>query len=264
MWCYRAATRLASLPDKHPLKKPVRLSARGVVKRHRSPLHNLLSMIDTNIHNIAAKPIEIHNPARPPNPLFRVSIPPDKESSKKEVQENTDTIQVFTDGSIINNKVGAAAILTRPGKEHRTLHYHLSKATEYTIFDVELAGLSMGMHLINTEKAARHSTTLGVDNQAAINAIQNELSTTKHYVMKDILQTSLQIKKTRGSRNYVLTLRWMAGHTGINGNELVDEEAKKAAKGQSSNPKLLPCILRHKLKISTAAIKQHYKRKATA
>jgi hypothetical protein len=54
----------------------------------------------------------------------------------------------------------------------------------------------------------------------------------------------------------MLTLRWTAGHEGIDGNELVDEEAKKAAKGQSSPPPTLPRLLRQKLKISTAALKQ--------
>jgi hypothetical protein len=122
----------------------------------------------------------------------------------------------------------------------------------------------MGMYLIKTEKAARHGTTLGADNQAAILAVEKELSTPDHYLAKDILQTASQIKKERGNKNYQLTLRWMAGHVGINGNELVDGEAKKAAKGQSSDPKTLPRILRQKLKISTAALKQHRRKKSTA
>ena len=169
-----------------------------------------------------------------------------------------------TDSLIIDKKVGAAAVLTRPGKEHRTLHYHLGKSTEYTIFDAELAGLSMGIHLINTEKAARHRTTIGADNQAAINTVQNELSIPNHYLAKYILQTATQIEKTRGNKNYLLTFRWTAGHIGIDGNKLVDDEAKKATKGQSSNPELLPRILRRKLKISTAAMKQQYSKKANA
>jgi ribonuclease HI len=144
---------------------------------------------------------------------------------------------------VIEDKVGAAAILTRPGKDHRTLHLHLGKASEYTIFDAELAGLSMGMYLIKTENAAHHKTMIGADNQAAINAIQNELSTPNHHLAADILRSAQQISKERGNKNYALTIRWTAGHIGIDGNELVDEEAKKAAKGQSSEPSSLPRIL---------------------
>jgi hypothetical protein len=87
-------------------------------------------------------------------------------------------------------------------------------------------------------------------------AVQNELSTPSHYIAKDILHTAQQIKKRRGNKPYMLMLRWTAGHEGIDGNELVDEEAKKAAKGQSSPPPTLPRLLRQKLKISTAALKQ--------
>jgi len=113
------------------------------------------------------------------------------------------------------------------------------------------------MQLIKTEKASRRKTTLGVDNQAAIAALQNELSTPTHHLAKSILQTARQIKSERGIKNYALTIRWTAGHVGIAGNELVDSEAKRAAKGQSSAPNSLPNILRHKLKISPAAMKQN-------
>jgi hypothetical protein len=54
---------------------------------------------------------------------FEVRIPKSKESSKREALAASKEIQVFTDGSVINGKVGAAAVLTRPGKNHRLLHY---------------------------------------------------------------------------------------------------------------------------------------------
>jgi ribonuclease HI len=60
----------------------------------------------------------------------------------------------------------------------------------------------------------------------------------------------------------MLTIRWTAGHIGIDGNELVDEEAKKAAKGQSSEPSSLPHILQWKLKISTTALKHNHNERA--
>ena len=263
-WCFRAAVRLAALPDRHPLRKPVKLCAKRMVKKHRSPLHNLSRVIDANPDNIGTKAVATHNPETPKRRPFKINIPPDKESSKKEAQKATEEIQVFTDGSVTDDRVGAAAILTRSGKDHRVLHYHLGKASEYTIYDAELAGLSMGMHLIKTEKVARRHTMMGADNQAAINAIQNELSTPGHYIAKDILREAQQISKQRGTKNYSLTLRWTAGHVGIDGNEIVDQEAKNAAKGQSSNSSSLPRILRRKLKISTAALKQEHNKRTKA
>jgi ribonuclease HI len=248
-WCYRPALHLATLPEMHPLQKPVKSSTKSAVKRHRFPLHNLLSILNIDISNLGEKPVATANPAKPRLLPFKTRIPPDKENSIKEAQATTEEIQVFTDGLITDNKVGAATILTRPGKDHQILLFHLGKASEYTIYDMELAGISMGMHLIKTEKAARHGTMLGADNQSAINAIQNELCTLTHYIAKDILQTARQISKTRGNKNYALMLRWTAGHMGINRNKLADIEAKKVAKGQSSISPDLARILHRKLKV---------------
>ena len=255
-WCFRAAIRLATLPNKHPLRKPVRRSIKCTVKRHASPLHNLTKLLKAYSSDLGTKSVAITNPTALKAKPFNIRIPPDKESSRIKAQHVTDEIQVFTDGSIIDGKVGAAAILTRPGQDHRTLHYSLGSAKEQTIHDVELVGLLLGMHLIKTEKAARCSTTLGADRQSAIKAIQNELSTPNHHIADHIIRTAQQISKRRGDKKYALTVRWTTGHVGIDSNELVDAEAKKAAKGQSTNTVLLPPLLRKKLKASAAALKQ--------
>ena len=174
-WCYRAVLRLASLPDKHPLWKPVKKCANHLVKKHRSPLHLLLQLLDAEIATIGTKATKTSKPVAPEGRPFRICIPPDKDCSKKEAQVASEEIQIFTDGSIINGEVGAAAILTRPGKGHRILHYHLGKASKYTIVDTELVGISLALQLIKTEKKARCHTMIGADSQAAIKAIQNEL-----------------------------------------------------------------------------------------
>jgi len=116
----------------------------------------------------------------------------------------------------------------------------------------------MGLHLIKTEKRACCRTMIGTDNQAAIKAVHKELSTPTHILAKDTLRSAKQISKSRGNRRYILTIRWTAGHMGLEGNEKVDEEAKKAAKGQSTTSSLLPNVLRRKLKFSTAALKQRH------
>ena len=63
-WCYRAAVHLTSLPDKHPLHKPVKLSAKHLVKKHRSPLHNLLRLLDTDLEKVSKATLAMHNPAK--------------------------------------------------------------------------------------------------------------------------------------------------------------------------------------------------------
>ena len=53
-------------------------------------------------------------------------------------------------------------------------------------------------------------------------------------------------------------LRWTAGHCGIEGNEIADREAKAAVQGHTSDKKLLPSLLRHKLTNHSTALKQHH------
>src|SRR5258708_12093852 len=113
----------------------------------------------------------------------------------------------------------------------------------------------LGMHLIKTEKVARCHTAIGTDNQAVISTIQKELSTPQHYLVAEIVHSIKLLNRQRKGKNYMLTLRWMAGHAGIDGNELIDKEAKSTPKGKSTDPKLLPHILRWKLKVSPLALK---------
>ena len=68
-----------------------------------------------------------------------------------------------------------------------------------------------------------------------------------------------QLKKSRNSPRYALKFRWMAGHSGIEGNEEVDEEAKKVVEGMTSGMKNLPLLLKKWIKINKSAMKQHKK-----
>ena len=53
-------------------------------------------------------------------------------------------------------------------------------------------------------------------------------------------------------------LNWVAAHEGVMGNEKVDEEAKRAAQGESSPPEELPPILCKRLPYSASAVKQEF------
>ena len=61
--CHRAAMWLAALPESHPLYQPVKITVRRDVKRHRSPLHQLLHSFGIKLTNL-----ETLSPVgRPPN-----------------------------------------------------------------------------------------------------------------------------------------------------------------------------------------------------
>jgi hypothetical protein len=72
------------------------------------------------------------------------------------------------------------------------------------------------------------------------------------------LQIVQCLQKRRKSPKYTLTIRWTAGHEGIEGNEAADKEAKRAADRLSSDQQQLPACLRKMLPINSAAIKRAF------
>ncbi|KIJ98006.1 hypothetical protein K443DRAFT_104689, partial [Laccaria amethystina LaAM-08-1] len=74
--------------------------------------------------------------------------------------------------------------------------------------------------------------------------------------LTETLNDGTDIPSTTGTVKFAL--KWIAAHKGVVGNERVDEEAKRAAQGDSSPPEELPPILRKRLPLSAAAVKQEH------
>ncbi len=69
------------------------------------------------------------------------------------------------------------------------------------------------------------------------------------------IASNIEKKKKKMSSNAMITIRWTAGHEGLEGNELADREAKEAAKGCTLDTKLLPPYLRKPLLTNLTAVK---------
>ena len=257
-WCHRAAIRLATLPPEHPLHKPVNFSKSRYIARHRSSLHVLFKPTNFDPKRIEKIPAKPRNPALIGKLPFTVSIPPSKEASVLEDRNARETIKVYSDGSAHEGKVGAAAVLTRPGKPHRTLHFHLGTEEEHTVAEAELIGIILALHLIQTEKHKNTPTAIGTDNHAALEAFDTNLNNPAHNAAREILRLSNMMQKNIRGKKFTLTLRWTAGHVGIPGNELADKEAKRAAGGLSSDKSILPSFLKHTLTVNPSAVQRQH------
>jgi ribonuclease HI len=257
-WCFKAAVRLSTLPPEHPLYKLVKASAKRKIIRHKSPLHNLMQIFKLDPNAISKIATAVRNPLDANKIPLQTSIASSKEESKLEDMNALESAKVYSDGSEINGKVGAAAVILKPGQAPRTLHYHLGSDAEHTVQEAELVGLMLGIHLIQTEKKGRTSFALGTDNQAAIKTLTTDLATSGQKIALNFLKTAASLRKHRGATKYLLTLRWTAGHTGIIGNERADTEAKAAAAGTTTDKSLLPSFLRRKLTINPAALKRKH------
>jgi len=256
-WSFRAAVRLASSPPEHPLYKPVKHTYSKNAKRHRSPLHLLLDSASLNPKMIEKIPAKPRNPALTGKLPFTVSIALSKESSVAEDRHAQESVRIYTDGSAHNGKVGAAAVMIQPEQPHRILHYHLGTDKQHTVHEAENIGILLALHLIITERSRNRSFAIGTDNQAALEAFNSNLKSPAHHISREALRLGNMISKRSRGRNFALTLRWSAGHAGIPGNELADKEAKKAARGMTSDKNLLPPYLRRDLLTNPSAVIQH-------
>jgi ribonuclease HI len=260
-WCHATLTRMATLLMEHPLHKPIKRKRTGKTKRHKGPIHHLAKWFEIDASKIEKIPAAAQDPLKIGKLPFDISIAENREDSIKETENATEEIQVFSDGSALEGKVGASAILMRKGRHTRTLHYHLGPDTEHTVHEAELVGILLGMHLLSTEKKGKMTTMLGVDNQAAIKAFESQLRNPGHHLAREALWIAIQMKKKRKKSNHTLTIRWTAGHEGLEGNKLADREAKEAAKGSTSDTKQLPSYLRRPLLINPAALKMAHNAK---
>ena len=211
---HRAAVRIASLPDSHPLRRQYRLAGARKVKRHKSALHYM-----TQLYNIKADAVEMipavrQNPAEISSLPVTIEIAGDKEASALLDSNSREEIKVYSDGSAHNGKVGAAAVLTQRGKADRVLRLHMGTSKEHTVPEAELVGMVLGLHLINTEKRNQRNCALGLDGQAAIKALRSELTNPGHHLAAEALRIATHLRQ-RNSNRFNLTIRWTAGHVGI-------------------------------------------------
>jgi hypothetical protein len=116
---HRAAVRLACLPDSHPLATKVQKAAKRYVKRHRSPIHEIIHAYSLNPERME----KIHTVVFGPkwHPAFNTRIPQNKERAIKEMEEERAQVVVYSDGSCIDGGVGAAAVLYKDRKEQKSV-----------------------------------------------------------------------------------------------------------------------------------------------
>jgi hypothetical protein len=99
------------------------------------------------------------------------------------------------DSSAINGKVEVAAILMIRGATTNTLHYHLGPALEHIVYEAELVGLILGLHLIRAVYIGDKQMAIGIDNQAVLKAFQSDLRSPGHHLAREALRLANIIQK---------------------------------------------------------------------
>ena len=169
----------------------------------------------------------------------------EEDGQQMETEGEEGVIWLYADGSGLEGNVGAAAAMYKQGQEAKVLCYHLGALTDHTVFKVEAVGILLALHLLQFEQDVTKAI-IQIDNQAVLGT----LAICKVKPAQNIIDKIIsQVENTwgwAGNPGFQLELGWVKGHSGVEGNEWVDWEAKEATKGRSSWMCSLPSYLTEK------------------
>ena len=124
----------------------------------------------------------------------------------------------FTDGSLLNERSGAGAVIYNNTNDTTELQEQLKNAT---VFQSELRAIETAANWLVNKDVKYRSICFYVDNQSAL----RDLSATQ--CTKTTVKRARDALSILGLRNLV-HLKWVRAHCGQTGNELADKAAKNA------------------------------------
>ena len=159
---------------------------------------------------------------------FKCRIEERKEAVEWERNLDKSPVRCYTDGSKYNDLVGAGAYIVHP-HQTRTEHksYFLGKLA--TVFQAEVFAIEQVAERLLEEEVCGKEIVVLSDSQAAIKAIQNTV------VQSNTVQRCITNLSKLGESNRV-TVTWIPGHAGIQGNEAADHLAKQGTELSIEGP----------------------------
>lgn len=139
-----------------------------------------------------------------------------------------ETLEFYTDGSGIDGKIGAASVLVAKHLANPITSYsNLHSDRTSTVYMGELRGTSMAL-----QQAHDWASTGGVsrvrlwtDNQAAIRSYRQPGTSAGQGILLEGIELYDRLKRL----GVTVEINWCPAHKGVEGNELADKAAKKAA-----------------------------------
>jgi ribonuclease HI len=164
---------------------------------------------------------------------YSISISATKKIAEEQHQEvaesnsnNSNLLDVYTDGSGIEGQVGAAAYSP---KTSTTTYEYLALDTTANVFTAELTAIKLATAIFDDQDHSNFTAcSIYADSQAALKALNKPGRQSGQYILAEIIANIENIKR----RNQMdLTMGWIPSHQEIPGNKKAEVDAKKAALG---------------------------------
>ena len=158
---------------------------------------------------------------------FECQIMDKKNAIRFESVLNQSTAKVYTDGSKLNGRVGAAFYAEYPNNSPKQAFFHLGIYS--TVFQAEVLAISEVAKNLLLDKMHNQSIVALVDSQAAIKAL------IKCTVTSITVLNCIRNLNQLGKQNHV-SIAWIPEHAGVHGNEVADYVAKSGSKSKMHGP----------------------------
>lgn len=144
-----------------------------------------------------------------------------------EAKKDVSDLALWSDGSKLESGGAGAAVIWKNSTSHRWNVRKVSLGKNKEMLDAELWGISEALKIAPKENTSRKAGTITVfsDSQAAIKQLQESKSNAGQALKIQIFKRAKQLHTHGGE----LVVRWIPGHSGIEGNEQADKAAKEAA-----------------------------------
>ncbi|GBN85860.1 hypothetical protein AVEN_233279-2 [Araneus ventricosus] len=166
------------------------------------------------------------------------------------VEPSGDGIEIFTDGSGINDHIGAAMVVLYHGQLIHSVRRRLGDTC--TVYQAELFGLQLAAEYCLTLSATQRVNIFS-DSRSALQSLADP--TNLHPLVGKVRRLLQKARSERG-----VHLHWVKAHVGYLGNELADGEAKAAADEPAVTEKLPIPISRMKSALKALTIREWQKR----
>ena len=149
---------------------------------------------------------------------------PEAQAKFREYQETLGSHdEVFTDGSKINERVGAAAVINRHFQNGETTCRHLTKRLpdNSTIFAAEATAITLALNYYQHMGPVHHDVIVYSDSMSCLQAIEGE-DTENPFICH--IMYLLWLLNDKGTH---IRFCWIPSHCGTDGNERIDQLAKE-------------------------------------